>query len=490
MAAGEFDGVDQRLDDIQRQLDAAEVSSPTSSTSTGPDPSQLAGLPAAVQMYRAALALTRGDTAATTQHARLAMASATEADHLTRAAASAIIGLASWGDGDLDAAHRAYTTAVDGMREAGHFADILACSITLADIRLTQGRLRDAAHTYEQALLLNDTTAGAALTGTADMYVGLAHIAIERAELRDAAAHLLRSHHLGDDAGLPQNPHRWRVATAALKQVQGDMSAALTLLEEAQAVYTADYSPNVRPIPAMRARALAAHGFVGDAMTWANDQGLSAQDDLSYLREYEHITLARVLLARHALEGDTDALSTADALLQRLLVAARAGRRNGTVIEVLALKSLTQHSKGDLEGGLAHLQEALTLAESEGYVRVFTDEGLPMAALLQVTASRHTGWAYVNRLLAKCRAPGERRGETGLLRDNSGALDREPVEPLSRRELEVLRLLSTELDGPAIARHLVVSLNTVRTHTRNIYTKLGVNSRRAAIRRAKELGLL
>ncbi len=499
MAAGDFDGVEKRLDDVQRQIDAADARdavdagdapSRTSSTSPRPDGAQLAGLPAAVQMYRAALALTRGDTAATTQHARLAMERATDGDHLTRAAASAIIGLVSWSEGDLDAAHRAYATTVDGMRVAGHFADILACSITLADIRLTQGRLRDAADTYRQALLLNDTTADAALTGTADMYVGLAHIATERDELHQAAAHLLRSHHLGEDAGLPQNPHRWRVATARLKLAEGDMGAALTLFDEAQAVYTADYSPNVRPIPAMRARALAAHGFVRDAMTWANDQGLSAQDDLSYLREYEHITLARVLLARHALEGDIDALSTADALLQRLLVAARAGRRNGTVIEVLALKSLTRHSRGDLGGALAHLQDALTLAEPEGYVRVFTDEGLPMATLLQVTASRHTGWAYLNRLLAGCRAPVEHHAETGLLPDNSGTLGREPGEALSRRELDVLRLLSTELDGPAVARHLVVSLNTVRTHTRNIYAKLGVKSRRAAIRRAKELGLL
>jgi LuxR family maltose regulon positive regulatory protein len=490
MAAGEFDGVEQRLDDIQRQLDAAEVSSPTSSTSTGPDPSQLAGLPAAVQMYRAALALTRGDTPATTGHARMAMDAATEEDHLTRAAASAIMGLASWGEGDLDSAHRSYSTAVDGMRHAGHFADILACSITLADIRLTQGRLGDAADTYEQALLLNDTNAGAVLTGTADMHVGLAHIATERGELKVAAAHLLCSHHLGDGAGLPQNPYRWRVATARLKQAQGDSPAALALLDEAQSVYTADFSPNVRPIPAMRARVLAAHGFVGDAMAWANDQGLSAQDDLSYLREYEHVTLARVLMARHALAGDLDALDTADALMDRLLVAAQAGRRNGTMIEVLTLRSLTGQSRGDLEGALARLAHALRLAEPEGYVRVFADEGPPMAALLKVTASRHTAWVYVNRLLAACRAPGEHHAEAGLPRDNRGRLGHQPVEALSPRELEVLRLLSTELDGPAVARHLVVSLNTVRTHTRNIYTKLGVNSRRAAVRRSKELGLL
>ena len=276
-----------------------------------------------VQMYRAALALSRGDVRGTVRHAQLAVDRAADDDDLTRAGASALSGLASWGVGDLEAAHRSYAACVEGMRRVGHIADILGCSITLADIRLTQGRLRDAQATYDRALLLaadNSETAlsggtlpgtvlagtvlpGTVLPGTADMYVGLSHVAFERDDLDAATAHLLRSQELGERAGLPQNPYRWRVALARVQEARGDLAAAVALLDEAQAVYTADFAPNVRPVHSVRARMLAAHGYVDEALAWAAAQRLSPDDELSYRHEHEHVTLARVLLARHTAEG-------------------------------------------------------------------------------------------------------------------------------------------------------------------------------------------
>jgi LuxR family maltose regulon positive regulatory protein len=121
----------------------------------------------------------------------------------------------------------------------------------------------------------------------------------------------------------------------------------------------------------------------------------------------------------------------------------------------------------------------MMLAEPEGYVRVFADEGPAMASLLRAAAKQGTKRDYVRRLLAAM--SGAERG---------GPVAQALIEPLSQRELDVLRLLATELDGPAIARELMVSLNTMRTHTKNIYAKLAVTSRRAAVRRAAELGLL
>ena len=133
-----------------------------------------------------------------------------------------------------------------------------------------------------------------------------------------------------------------------------------------------------------------------------------------------------------------------------------------------------------MPAALASLERALALAEPEGYVRVFVDEGPPMAALLKLAAKQPRRAGYVRRLLAR-----RRHGRSDSARD-----DQPLIEPLSERELDVLRLLESDLDGPDIARELTVSLTTVRTHTRNIYAKLGVNSRRAAVRRAAELGLL
>ncbi len=488
MSAGEFDDVERRLRDAERWLDPStggghDESGTSPARMVVADRDQLHRLPGAIQMYRAALALVRGDVPATAEHARLAIDRAAEDDHLTRAGASALSGLASWNTGDLEGAHRAYSTAVQGMRRAGHIADILGCSITLADIRITQGRLNEAQATYEEALRLASHEAGTVLPGTADMHVGLSRIACERNDLSTATAHLLRNHELGEHTWLPQNPYRWRVAMAGVRQAQGDLDGALDLLDEAQRVYTGDFSPNVRPVPALRARILAAQGHVSRALRWARDHGVSADDDLSYVREFEHITLAKVLLAQCPADHRDHCLAEADHLLQRLLAAAEAGGRTGSVIEILVVQASARHARGDTAGGLAALERALTLAEPEGYVRVFVGEGPPIPGLLRAVAHRHARWEYVHRLADD--ATNGNRSARHAARPGPG-----PVEPLSERELDVLRLLRSDLDGPAIARQLIVSVNTLRTHTKNIYAKLGVNSRRAAVRQAEELGLL
>jgi LuxR family maltose regulon positive regulatory protein len=348
----------------------------------------------------------------------------------------------------------------------------------LADIRISQGRLREALHTYELALRRAAEQGGPALRGTADMSVGIGDICRERGDLPAATAHLQRTKELGEQAGLPQNPYRRRVAAALLQRAQGDLAGALVLLDEAERMYVSDFFPNVRPIPAVRVRVWLAQGAVSDALGWVREQGLSADDDLSYLREFEHITLARVLLASHPEHG-ADSLDQAAALLARLLTAAENGGRTGSVIEILVLQALTQAARGDLPAALAPLQRALTLAEPEGYVRIFADEGRPLAPLLRAVAKTGIAPGYIRRLITVTSpTEDERPAALGL------------IEPLSAREIDVLRLLGTDLDGPDIARQLVVSLNTVRTHTKNIYAKLGVNNRRAAVRRAKELDLM
>src|ERR671912_354788 len=446
MTSGEFEGVEDRLRDAERWLEPTGAGG--DATQAPPagmvvvDQAEFARLPGAIGMYRAALALVRGDRPA-----------------------------------PIGPAHQAYSVAAEGLRRAGYIADVLGCSITLADIRITQGRLGEALRTYERALRLAADQQGGVLRGTADLYVGISQIARERNDLAAATQHLLRARELGEHTWLPQNPYRWRVAMARVREAEGDLDGALDLLEEALAVYTGDFSPNVRPIPALRARVLAAQGRVGEASAWAREQGLSAEDDLPYLHEFEHITLARVLLARHGNERAAGAVDQAARLLERLLRAAEAGERTGSVIEILVLQALAHQARSDLPAALASLQRALTLAEPEGYVRIFVGEGAAAASLLRVAAKQAIAPGYVRRLLAAVDRSDGRPVQQGL------------IEPLSERELDVLRLLGTDLDGPDIARELSVSLNTMRTHTRSIYAKLGVNSRRAAVRRAAELGL-
>ena len=145
------------------------------------------------------------------------------------------------------------------------------------------------------------------------------------------------------------------------------------------------------------------------------------------------------------------------------------------------LQALAHQARGDLPAALAPLERALTLAEPEGYVRIFVDEGPPHGGPAGSGREQRDRRATTS---AGCWRP------SATVRATARPPDRHLVEPLSERELDVLRLLATDLDGPDIARELVVSLNTVRTHTKNIYAKLGVNNRRAAVRRAEELDLL
>jgi LuxR family maltose regulon positive regulatory protein len=161
------------------------------------------------------------------------------------------------------------------------------------------------------------------------------------------------------------------------------------------------------------------------------------------------------------------------------------------LIEILVLQALAHHAQGDLPAALLPLGQALTLAEPEGYVRIFVDEGSSMAGLLREAAGGGILPDYTGRLLEAFGWEGQTRAAgTGKSLIPSSPASQPLIEPLSQRELDVLRLFKTELSGPEIARELVIGLSTVRTHTKSIYSKLGVNNRRAAVRRAEELGLL
>jgi LuxR family maltose regulon positive regulatory protein len=222
-------------------------------------------------------------------------------------------------------------------------------------------------------------------------------------------------------------------------------------------------------------------------LAWASEHGLSVDDDLSYIHEYEHIALAEVMLARYTTQPTGSTLQATHGLLERLLVEAQRGARTGNVIEILALQALAHDASGSTGQALPPLQRALTLAEPQGYVRVFTRHGTPMASMLSRLVPGMPDRAYLRRLIA---ATAEHLASLNAAESARSSTTQRLVDPLSPRELEVLRLLSTELDGPELARHLVVSLNTLRTHTKNIYAKLDVTNRRAAVRRAAELDLL
>jgi LuxR family maltose regulon positive regulatory protein len=492
LASGKLDGVEERLRSAEHWLEAPSATGEWQGSRVGGpvvvDEAAFRSLPGTIAVAYAGLSLARGDVTATMTYARRVLDLVPEDDHVSRGGAACFLGLAYWAGGDLEAAHHWYAQGMAHLQRAGSIADAINGAVTLGAIRIAQGRLREAMRTYERGLQLATEQGEPVVRGAADMHVGMSELARERDELEAATQHLLRSNELGEHAGFAQNRYRWYLAMARIKQAEGDLNGAIDLLDEAQRLYMSDFSPNVRPIAALKTRVWLAQGRLGEALDWAREQGLSAQDELSYGREFEHITLARVLLARARRDPAGHSTGEALGLLERLLEAAEAGERTGSVLEILVLLSLAHQAQGDIPAALAELTRALRLAEPEGYLRLFADESPAMAQLLREAVARGILPDYTGTLLAACGA--EHQPSAG-----QAPLPRSPaaqplIEPLSQRELAVLRLLRTELSGPEIARELVIGLSTVRTYTKSIYSKLDVTSRRAAVKRAAELGLI
>jgi LuxR family maltose regulon positive regulatory protein len=441
-------------------------------------------LPVLIAIGRAGLAQARGDFASTIHFARQAWQAVQPGDHIGRAGAAGFLGLALWASGDLAAAQQVYAESVISMYLSGNQADALSGTMALAEMQIVCGRLREARHTLEQASLRATAQAAPVPKATADLMVALSELDREHNDLATAETRLLESKSLGEHASLPENRYRWPVAMARLRAAQGDLEAALNWLGEAERLYMRGFIPETRPIGALRAGIWIALGRLTEATSWAQAQGLTAQDEPDYGREVEHLTLTRLLIAQYRATQQASAIRGANDLLARLLAAAEAGGRTGSVNEILVLQALAHAAQGALPEALVPLERALAQAEPEGYVRLFVDEGQPMLALLRAAAQRGAVPSYARRLIA---AFGEAVPPSAVAQPTTAR--QSLPEPLSERELEVLRLLGTELSGPEIARQLMVSLNTFQTHTKNIYGKLGVSGRRAAVRRAEELNL-
>jgi LuxR family maltose regulon positive regulatory protein len=475
MASGDLSEAEPWFEAAERALAAG----PEGEALPWAETKDLLTLPSTIAMYRAAMAQARGDATGTADHARRALDLAGPDDHLARGGAAGFLGFAAWATGDVSDALETFAQAVASLHAAGNVVDGLSATVVLSDLWLVAGRPGRARRLCTQALASAETHDAPVGRAIAELHVALSETAVEVGDLESAEHHLVTAAAVDAELPMTESRYRWFVAKGLLARAGGDAAGAVQLLDQAEKLYRPGFFPEVRPIAAIRARIWIEQGRLLEAADWARERGVSVTDEARYLSEFDHLTLVRLLLAQHRVRPGSVVLAQATRLLDRLHEAAEATGRAGSVLEIRLLQSLVRDAQGRRPQALESLAQAFADApEPQGYARIFLDEGPAMMSLLRDAERVGAGGDHVPRVLRL--VPPEAGPRTAT----------SPIESLSERELDVLRLLDSELTGPEIARELFVSHNTVRTHTKHIFTKLEVTNRRAAVLRARERGLI
>jgi LuxR family maltose regulon positive regulatory protein len=354
----------------------------------------------------------------------------------------------------------------------------LTAGFALGRIQRAQGRLETAYHTYQQGLDFAAKTGSKVVLSAAVAHVGMADILYERNHLEPALDHIMKGITLSRQLISSQSLAIGLITLAWIRQTMGNPAGAVEAMDEAdQITQNMDIVSLYNPAPAERARLSLAQGDLQQAVRWVEARGLNEHDEPSYARELEYLVLARTMLNRNLPDR-------ALALLEHLEASARAQLRMGSLIEIQVLQALGFQEAGKADQAMRALAQALMQAEPEGYIRTFVDEGPHMAALLHEAASRGVTPDYVARLLSAF--PSIDHG----IQPPSSAATFPFNEPLSERELEILRLLAGGASNQEIAKFLSIALTTAKKHVSNIIRKLGVKNRTQAVSRGRDLGLL
>ncbi len=393
--------------------------------------------------------------------------------------------------GDVTASREQQVQGAVATARTSGYALIHFRSLTmLARMQVLQGRLREAAATYEEAgqvapglQVLQALTPGVAYCfGLSDLWREWNRLD-EAERLLEQGMELVKEKQsvFADEVLLGY------LTLARLQQARGGDSASLATLDAfLHLAETRHFTSQVKVTArAMRAQMALLQGHLAEAIHWADESGVEASDaTLPYLCEPAYLVLARVRIAQGREDPAGPYLSNALRLLERLLADAEAKARVGSVLEILLLQAVALATRGNRASALTTLGRALALAQPQGYVRLFVDEGIPMLTLLRESQARGMMPDYVATLLSAFGAQPQASAAPSV------PMNSPLLEPLTTREREVLQLLAAGASNGEIARRLVLSLGTVKKHVSNICGKLGVQSRTQAVAHAQALHLL
>jgi len=433
---------------------------------------RMVGHIAVIRAYTAAL---RGEMSRAAELTREALQHLPAGDLMVRGYTMTLLGAVLRPSGDLVATAKVSAEAIAISQAAGdsHLAAVVLCD--LAALHFLQGQLHKAAATCRDAQQIADEYArqgGRPLPTMGYAYIRLSAVLREWNDLETATRYAREGLELCKQWGQADVLVYGYTEVAKVLQAIGDASGALDAIQKGKRI-----ASNVSPWPvihvaAQQARLWLVQGNLRAAFRWAQESGLSTDDKLSFQHLFRYTILARVLIA----QGEFD---KAVGLLARLLEAAEAVGAMYYTVEILVLQAIALQAQGEISQALDALEHVLSLTESEGYVRIFIDEGAPMGKLLRQAAVQGIKLDYVSVLLT-------------ALESETKTKDVHPslVEPLSERELDVLRLLATGFSTFEIAQELFIAVSTLRSHAKSIYSKLNVHSRHEAVARAKVLRLL
>jgi LuxR family maltose regulon positive regulatory protein len=471
VSTGKLENAERLLEDVEHHIRSDDRSARAQSWRGG------------VAIVRAVSASKKGNEPETIQQSRLALEHLPRDNPLDRAhriTAGYLLGRGYVHSGDLAKAEQVFTDTVE-LARAVQIPYSTAMNLSeLAKLCVIQGHLHQAADLYRECQRLASSPEGGSLPWISIAKIGLGRLMREWNELDEAHRLLTEGIHHGERWNSPDTLVAGHTALAGVLQAQGDMDGAGDALQEAACVLQAkQVRPDARrEWEARQVRWWLSQGDASAARRWASERQLAPGDTPSFEHELAYISLARLLIARHDFDAALD-------LLARLASGAETGGRIGRLIEILILQAMALQSQSKTSRALTVLEESLTLAEPEGYVRLFVDEGAPVAALLHQAADRGFTPDYVSKLLA---AFGDLGTDVPPIEKRSSPQNL--IEPLTERELELLQLVAEGLSNREIAAKLFIALGTVKSHIHNIYGKLNAQNRVQAVARANELGLL